>query len=386
MVNIIIGTEALSFLILLIIIISDISQNKLKSRQTQAFFNLCFLVFIGLLFDFLSYIVETNEHTLLFIKFSCFISILAYNLAHTLSLRYIGFYFYNKLNRQNKFITCLIGFSLLNAILLVVFGCCGLLFNIDPVSGEYSTLTGYYIVSVVELCICIAEIVFAVIKIKNITFKDFMVIILFISLPITQTIFEYFIPEAEFSYSGMVVTLLIVYLFLQYEAHIQLIKKGELAWEKAHLDFLTQLKNRYAYNDALMDNSCASNIGVIYCDVNGLKYTNDNFGHEAGDKLLCDFANIVRKHFGDQSCYRIAGDEFVILLFSVDKSTLEQKYRSFLRNVKKYQYQIASVGRSFGDGEDINNVINKAEDDMYKDKKKFHNSHPELCRPMSYKE
>ena len=82
---------------------------------------------------------------------------------------------------------------------------------------------------------------------------------------------------------------------------------------------LTGLLNRRAY-----DNTCKMligncQVGVIFCDVNSLKYTNDIFGHEAGDKLIKSFASILKNSFRNDETFRISGDEFVILLSTIDK-------------------------------------------------------------------
>ena len=52
---------------------------------------------------------------------------------------------------------------------------------------------------------------------------------------------------------------------------------------------------------------------TILLDINGLKRTNDDFGHDAGDELICAAANCINSVFADKgSVYRIGGDEFVV--------------------------------------------------------------------------
>lgn len=43
-------------------------------------------------------------------------------------------------------------------------------------------------------------------------------------------------------------------------------------------------------------NNSKSSIGLIFCDINGLKIINDEYGHEAEDLLIKVFANSVKKH------------------------------------------------------------------------------------------
>lgn len=56
-------------------------------------------------------------------------------------------------------------------------------------------------------------------------------------------------------------------------------------------------------------------VGIVVCDVDGLKLVNDNLGHEAGDHLLVAAARVLIKCFRDNDVVaRIGGDEFAVLL------------------------------------------------------------------------
>jgi diguanylate cyclase (GGDEF)-like protein len=60
-------------------------------------------------------------------------------------------------------------------------------------------------------------------------------------------------------------------------------------------------------------------IAVLFMDIDGFKGTNDTMGHAAGDALLTGFAErlrgVVRQ---DETLARISGDEFAILLPSIE--------------------------------------------------------------------
>ena len=99
--------------------------------------------------------------------------------------------------------------------------------------------------------------------------------------------------------------------------------------EVASTDSLTGLDNRLAFDSMLKsieNESFIKDNWIMYMfDVNGLKYINDTFGHPAGDELIKSAADIIVKAYGkDGSCYRIGGDEFVVLI-NVDDDTI-QKY------------------------------------------------------------
>ncbi|MEM5770882.1 MAG: diguanylate cyclase, partial [Bacillota bacterium] len=82
-------------------------------------------------------------------------------------------------------------------------------------------------------------------------------------------------------------------------------------------DSLTGLYNR-RYVEEMMarpDTAAQLPVSVIMADVNGLKITNDVFGHKAGDALLESVAALMRKCCNEGNLIaRWGGDEFVILM------------------------------------------------------------------------
>lgn len=90
-------------------------------------------------------------------------------------------------------------------------------------------------------------------------------------------------------------------------------------YESRH-DALTGLLNRRALMETLpVAQSRAQRggqtLGLLFIDLDGFKVVNDTYGHEAGDRLLSEIATrlrgVVRK---TDSVYRLAGDEFTVLL------------------------------------------------------------------------
>ncbi len=82
-------------------------------------------------------------------------------------------------------------------------------------------------------------------------------------------------------------------------------------------DALTGLYNRRYVEKALGQLDCAENLplAIIMGDVNGLKITNDVFGHKAGDSLLQHVAVLLEKHCNEDALIaRWGGDEFVVFM------------------------------------------------------------------------
>ena len=77
-------------------------------------------------------------------------------------------------------------------------------------------------------------------------------------------------------------------------------------------DQLTGVKNRREF-DTFIKNEYpnVTSVGLLSCDLNGLKRTNDTMGHEAGDKFIIKVAENLAKIFGYNYVYRMGGDEFV---------------------------------------------------------------------------
>ena len=92
-------------------------------------------------------------------------------------------------------------------------------------------------------------------------------------------------------------------------------------------DQLTGLYNRRFYAEELkrIDTERNLPITLVMADVNGLKLTNDAFGHLAGDCLLTKIADTIKKQCrADDIIARIGGDEFILLLPQTDADQAEK--------------------------------------------------------------
>ncbi len=92
---------------------------------------------------------------------------------------------------------------------------------------------------------------------------------------------------------------------------------------KAYRDALTGLKNRAAYSETVKELEARiiseeTKFGVVVIDINDLKKVNDNYCHENGDRLLVRVSKLIAAVFHRSLVYRIGGDEFVVILESLD--------------------------------------------------------------------
>lgn len=88
--------------------------------------------------------------------------------------------------------------------------------------------------------------------------------------------------------------------------------------QNARIDELTGFLNRRAYDEDAAQyegKPLPSNLVFIAVDLNGLKETNDLYGHAAGDKIIVGATQCIRQSFGDKGLlYRMGGDEFVAIV------------------------------------------------------------------------
>ena len=154
--------------------------------------------------------------------------------------------------------------------------------------------------------------------------------------------------------------------------------------EEALEDQLTGLKNRRAYSlevERLNKLSSLQEITVVTMDINGLKLTNDSFGHTAGDDLLRGAAQIMKDFFNGNgwNLFRTGGDEFIALTTQPvpDKTELTKEFK---QKLTLFHHELikelsVSIGVAKGDEAEITSVedlIKMADKKMYADKEVFY--------------
>jgi diguanylate cyclase (GGDEF)-like protein len=122
---------------------------------------------------------------------------------------------------------------------------------------------------------------------------------------------------------------------------------------------------------------------VMFADLNRFKLVNDRHGHDVGDAVLRELALRLRAGVrGNDMVARYAGDEFVMLLESVeqrrDAEAVRQHLQAALREPLQALQGLDSEGllggASFGvavypeDGQDVEALLKRADEDMYRQK------------------
>ena len=154
----------------------------------------------------------------------------------------------------------------------------------------------------------------------------------------------------------------------------------------AKTDGLTGLKNRLAFDELLKEIENEKihdkDWAMLMIDLNGLKATNDQYGHEAGDELIKGTATVISDIYADKGeCFRIGGDEFVVIIDASEEQMLEYRNKLKVRmdeynRVETYKLSMA-VGESRLNNPDgvrgsISDWKMNADMDMYREKDGFH--------------
>ena len=157
--------------------------------------------------------------------------------------------------------------------------------------------------------------------------------------------------------------------------------------ELSHVDALTHVKNRAAYESRLEEirrkaqHSGKVEFGIVLFDINNLKKINDELGHYAGDEYIKNACRLICITYKNSPVYRIGGDEFVVILEGKPFARREELLTSFVQEMNKLMSSdipaeervSVAYGMSIHEssGESIDDVVKRADEIMYETKKKM---------------
>ncbi|GAB4343245.1 MAG: EAL domain-containing protein [Desulfobulbaceae bacterium] len=179
----------------------------------------------------------------------------------------------------------------------------------------------------------------------------------------------------------------------------QLREHQERLYHLVHHDTLTSLPNRLLLQDRLQRmmvkaQRTGTNVGVLFLDLDRFKKVNETLGHEVGDKLLVNVAeileNCVRK---SDTVARLSGDEFAVLLDDLkDVKFAAVVARKILQTlsrpifVEEYElYATCSIGISVfpADSDDVEGLLRCADTALYRAKDAGRNNYQFYTRDMN---
>jgi len=358
--------HSLCVVVLGVIFIALLLQKAQKDKVNKHFMTTIIFAIIFGLTNLISEAVEGIPDLTIVNYIASYISFIAVDFA---SISF-SFYVYSLMERSTGIhyssINIVTISSLMRMFITLALSMSGNLFSI--VDGYYTPGDLEFIPYIFSFGVIIELICVVLMNRKLFKKRQLIIIILYQIIPIIPVIIELIFNTYSMTDASFVVSCLLIYIFLQDSAIEQGKLKQQMLEEISSQDFLTGLLNRRAYYNRLLTIKPDSSIGVLFCDLNGLKYFNDNYGHDKGDELIKQFSNILSEHLNHNDIFRISGDEYVVILENM-------KYDEFLRTEDLIKISIithnniASIGSSYGNSNNIEKLIKDAEQKMYEDKK-----------------
>lgn len=263
--------------------------------------------------------------------------------------------------RASAFVTGVVAFV---ALMLQIFG----------IAELRETLVLCHIMLIVDVAASVFAVMFH--KAKNSRERNAQLSVVLLGAGCIIDLVYYYLLGTS---SGMAATLVIFLICALYEFVVSLSEMSR----KAYIDEKTKLYNRMRW-DEIIENKISDNeiIGVMMIDINNLKQTNDTYGHSAGDKLIADFADILRRSVGSSgTLFRWGGDEFVVLVRKANRQKLEDCVARIHKEADEHNSLEDPPSIHFACGYAVSDdyptlskreLLDKADEFMYEDKKRWH--------------
>lgn len=168
--------------------------------------------------------------------------------------------------------------------------------------------------------------------------------------------------------------LAITLIILKNRKKVKTIKKEE---RRKYTDMLTSLKNRNYLNHNIKswNESQKYPQAIIIIDLNNVKYVNDNYGHEQGDKLIVGAAStLINTQLENSEIIRSDGNEFLIYLVGYSEQQISTYSKKLAKEFKTLPYGFgAAIGYSMilDEIKTIDDAINEATIEMRRDKEEY---------------
>lgn len=146
-----------------------------------------------------------------------------------------------------------------------------------------------------------------------------------------------------------------------------------------YVDMLTSLKNRNYLNDNIekWDSSAVYPQTIIVIDLNNVAYINDNYGHQEGDALIKEAANIlIKTQIANTEIIRTNGNEFLVYMVGYDEKQVISYIRKLNKEFKELAHGFgAAIGYSIINDaiKTIDDAVNEATLDMRNNKEEIQN-------------
>lgn len=372
--------EMSCFFVLLVILYGLLFESKVKNGKTRALTVCTVFSLLALVADCLSWTFDGRKDLTVFLTIT---NTCAISLGSVTSAAF-GYYVRLVINEKREKPLPLMWFHYVAAaniiciVINVVAAITGNLFIVDA-DGIFGPGLLYSASAVSAALSMVYLLIFVLSNGKVLGIHDTAAFIAYTLLPMVGLTIELVSPGISLSLPSCAMAILILYVMLQAGQVAELHTRGQILNELSMKDAMTGLLNRRAFDMALESLKQEDVVGAVFCDVNGLKYTNDHYGHKAGDEWIMRLVELLRKNFSADSIFRISGDEFVVLIGKVGALSFYTRVRDFKAQVAESSY-VSAVGMCHGRGKDVMDLVKDAEAEMYRDKEEALLIHPEYAR------
>lgn len=218
--------------------------------------------------------------------------------------------------------------------LLLAGGCLTALFFVpmDFLQGngtKYSYGMAAFIGYAVAFIILLMSLITVIRNFRRLEVHVRRTIVPMLSVMLVAEVIQILVPELLFT--GADLTIVTVGVFFALENPTLVLQR------KAMMDTLTGVKSRNAYEmdirqlerDYQEKRIRADSVGLVFCDINGLKQVNDTFGHLSGDEYIGTVAGIIAgKMVSVKSVYRMGGDEFLAVYQDTPEPVIRQEIKA----------------------------------------------------------
>lgn len=373
------AVEVMAFLICLTLLYGNSFENREDTARNRMYSILVFTTAIANAVDAASWLLDGRVRMIPLLNLLTILSMILTFIMTGEFIAYLTEYIRERKKISPLLLRVYMVYTLVAIILTVIASLNGSLFSYETGTYADGPLYGAYVISnVCAMAFCLlVTIAFR----KSLSVHDSVAAYLYICLPGVAAVINLFIPEFSYAYPTTTLSLGMLYVMIQSERANKLEREKQISTHYAVHDEMTGLFNRRAYNETLQTlQNADGTVGVIFADLNGLKYANDNFGHAEGDRLICQFADLLCNSFRKEEIYRISGDEFTVILPGMKPGVFEQRVEKLQETLLIDGKEIACIGAEFGNSKDVEELIKTAETQMYERKDEFHSRHPEMTR------
>ena len=354
----VINVNIISILLMVWTIFLIARNMQLYQRKTIFFSSSCLVIVVLLLLEIIeNRLIDINSYDFIFLR--KIVNAVGFSIT-PLGIIFLVLFNYYEIDKKAKKWSIVLFWALfiIDVICSILSIWFPIVFSFDGL--VYQRKAFFFIPSSTSLIYLILLLV--VVKLKRRSYSNTEFGFLFISIVIGAISFlvQLLVKNVFLIWSSFSVALIVYYSLIQ-ESRLQ-------------YDSMTGMKNRNLFEKDIIALENTVKVGIVIFDLNSLKYVNDNYGHLVGDKIIIDTSKIIQETFNQDYCYRIGGDEFVVLLKKTkndDAKVLMEEFNKAIQEYNKtHELNIdVSYGYAFRNqtqDQSVMDVFRKADNDMYK--------------------